>query len=155
MEVSNRNGISKFCYRRQRKLDNLFRQKPYLKNNITFNYIRTRFSEIADQQFKQFTSEHYEQLKANVKYVQWCSGLNVQEFCAVFNLGHAIISLQENKYSHNIRQHTFLKIYSAFLIYLPSIEFKITPLSQLTCTQTTGSMFRPASCLASMTVIHT
>ena len=106
----------------EKKLDNLFRQKPYLENNPTFNNIRTRFKENTNSQFPQFSAIHYEQLKANVKYVQWCSGLNVQEFCAVFNLGHSIISNKENRFSHNIRQHTFLKIYSAFLIYLPSLD---------------------------------
>jgi len=107
---------------RENKLDNLFRQKPYLENNPTFNNIRTRFQENTNTQFPQFSAIHYEQLKANVKYVQWCSGLNVQEFCAVFNLGHSIISNKENRFSHNIRQHTFLKICTAFLIYLLTIE---------------------------------
>ncbi len=112
----------KFAQRRERKLANLFQRSPSLKNNRTFDSIRTRFQENADKQFALFSDEHYNRLKSNVKYVQQCSGLNVQEFCAAFNLGHNIISNKENKYSFNIRQQTFLKIYSAFIIYIPTVD---------------------------------
>ncbi len=44
------------------------------------------------------------------------------------------------------------EIYNSFAF---NFEFKLIPYVQLTCTQTTGSILRPASCLASMTVMQT
>ena len=108
--------------RRAKKIENLYKRSPKLKDNPTYNIIRTRFQENANEQFANFNEEHYNRLRDNVRFIQKCSGLNVQEFCATFNLGHNIISHKPNPFCYNIRQHTFLKIYSAFLIYIPNLE---------------------------------
>ena len=108
---------------RQRKLNNLLAKLPTDDSKAYFKRLDesyTYFNEIA---FSNHLPSFYAKFRANLKYIQLNSGLNITEFSNLCRISNVFISRTEPSYLRGLPLHTFFKAYSLCLVYIPTLDF--------------------------------
>ena len=115
-------NVEKFRKRKEGKFDNLKQTYPYLSNNPYFSQLCTRIEQLRNEQFDHYNNFQFVNFKSNIRYVQKCSGLNGDEFCRLAGISKNALSLNQ-QFPTTIPMHSFVKCYTAMLLYIHSIEF--------------------------------
>ena len=108
--------------KRGKGIDNLLQRTSYKRNNDAFKQLNSAIKAQRDEDFNTYNSIHFVNFKANLRYIQTCSGLNQEEFTAIANINRNALS-EVNQFPTTIPIHSFLKCYSMMRYYLPAIEF--------------------------------
>tara|TARA_R110000868_G_C10575640_1_gene738153 strand:+ start:125 stop:637 length:513 start_codon:yes stop_codon:yes gene_type:complete len=111
-----------FAERREKKIDNLLADTRCKRNPVAFRELYQKVYDLQQESFKAFESSMFVKFKANLNYIQLCSGLNQLEFCCIAGITSHALS-EDNQYPNTIPIHSFTKSYSIMHYYLPSIEF--------------------------------
>jgi hypothetical protein len=117
-----RNFGGKNLAERGKGIDNLLNDTSSKRNNDAFRQLNTEIKRLRDEDFDTYNLRHFIQFKANLKYVQVCSGLNQLEFTQMANINRNALS-EANQFPTTIPMHSFIKCYSIMRHYLRSIDF--------------------------------
>jgi hypothetical protein len=109
--------------RREGKIDNLLSSAPNQAFIDHFNQLRTFTKANNENVFMYVVIGLFEKFQQNITFVQEVSALNKKEFAKLAGVSHNLFYNSKQQYIINLRLHTFLKVYSLFLVYLPSLDF--------------------------------
>lgn len=108
---------------RQRKIENLLSKLPTDEGKAHFKRLDELYSHYNELAFSTHLPSFYAKFRANLKYIQLNSGLNITEFSNLCRISNVFISRQEPAYLRGLPLHTFFKAYSLCLVYLPTLDF--------------------------------
>jgi hypothetical protein len=109
--------------RKERRIDNLLSKSTNQAYLTQFSNLRTQYQRNNLVSFNDTLMKFYGYFQPNLQYMIEVSGLNQVEFCAICGVSRNLVKKNQKTYLTNLKIHTFLKVYSLFLVYLPSLEF--------------------------------
>jgi len=109
--------------RRERKYENHSSKLPNDEARAHFKALSKISIQSNEKHFSPTIASFITKFRANLRYVQECSGLTTIQFACIAQISNGLFTRQYNIYLNAIPLHTFIKVYTTFLIYLPSLEF--------------------------------
>jgi hypothetical protein len=116
-------SAAELARRKERKINYLlsrYTETPYLNH---FNDLRTQYHRNNLVSFNDTLLKFYGYFQPNFQFMIEVSGLSQVEFCAICGVSRNLVKKNQKTYLTNLKIHTFLKVYSLFLVYLPSLDF--------------------------------
>ena len=109
--------------RKEKRIDNLLSKSTNQAYLTQFSNLRTSYEKNNFIAFNDTLLKFYGYFQPNFQYMIEISGLSQVEFCAICGVSRNLVKKNQKTYLTNLKIHTFLKVYSLFLVYLPSLDF--------------------------------
>lgn len=122
MPVMKNLGKEKQIERRKRKIDNLLSSTSNAQFLSHFNYLKSNWETKNSYVFTHSVNQFYSNFRKNLFFIQDISGMNQKEFSALTQVSCNVFYIEEKAYKLGLPLHTFLKIYTTFLLYI-DIDF--------------------------------
>jgi hypothetical protein len=109
--------------RKEKRIDNLLSKSTNQAYLTQFSNLRTQYQRNNLVSFNDTLLKFYGYFQPNFQFMIEVSGLSQVEFCAICGVSRNLVKKNQKTYLTNLKIHTFLKVYSLFLVYLPSLDF--------------------------------